>query len=178
MKKQMANIITGCRILCSGWLLLIPVFSVRFYVVYLFCGLTDMADGIIARKTNSESELGARLDSAADLIFAAAAFVKILPELVLPGWVWGWMIVILIIRAVNAAAGFIREKRLIFRHTVLNKMTGLLLFLLPLTPAFIDLKSGAAAVCVMASAAAVQEGYLIKAERNSDSPQNSKKTDL
>ena len=168
MKKHIANIITGCRVLCSVWLLMIPVFSVRFYVVYLICGLTDMADGIIARKTNSESGLGARLDSAADFVFAAAAFIKILTEMALPGWVWGWMIVILIIRAINAAAGFIREKRLIFRHTVLNKMTGLLLFLLPLTPAFIDLRYSAAAVCAMASAASVQEGWLIRTGRSSD----------
>lgn len=161
MKKHIANIITGCRVLCSVWLLMIPVFSVRFYVVYLFCGLTDMADGIIARKTNSESGLGAGLDSAADFIFAAAAFVKILPEMALPGWVWGWMAGIVTIRGFNAALGLIREKKLILGHTVMNKITGLLLFLLPLTTSLIDVKFSAAAVCFTALIASVQEGYLI-----------------
>lgn len=50
-KKQVANIITLCRILGSIGLVFCPVFSACFYGVYLFCGLTDMADGTIARKT-------------------------------------------------------------------------------------------------------------------------------
>ena len=169
MKKHIANIITGCRVLCSVWLLLIPVFSVRFYVVYLLCGLTDMADGIIARKTNSATALGARLDSAADFVFAAAAFIKILPAMEFPGWVWGWMTAIVMIRGFNAALGLVRAKRLIFGHTVMNKITGLLLFLLPLTTSLIDVKYSAAAVCLAALTASVQEGYLIASGRISGS---------
>lgn len=51
MKKQIASIITVCRILGSIGLLFCPVFSASFYGLYLFCGLTDMVDGTIARKT-------------------------------------------------------------------------------------------------------------------------------
>ena len=54
----MANIVTGCRILCSIFIVFSPAFSVRFYVFYLICGLTDMVDGTIARKTNTDSEFG------------------------------------------------------------------------------------------------------------------------
>lgn len=165
MKRQLANIMTFCRILCSMGLMMLPVFSVRFCIVYLLCGLTDMADGIIARKTNSATALGARLDSAADFVFAAAAFIKILPEMALPGWVWGWMAVIATIREVNAVLGIFRAKKLIFGHTVMNKVTGLLLFLLPLTTSLIDVKFSAAAVCFAAVTASVQEGYLIASGR-------------
>lgn len=86
MKKQLANIITLSRIVCSIWLLTLPLFSLRFYVVYLFCGFTDMIDGTIARKTQSVTELGSKLDSVADFIFVVVAFVKLLPVIILPNW--------------------------------------------------------------------------------------------
>ena len=37
MKKQLANLLTGLRILCSGVLMLFPAFSARFYLAYLLC---------------------------------------------------------------------------------------------------------------------------------------------
>ena len=61
----------------SVFLLFLPVFSPGFYVVYLLCGLSDMADGTIARKTNSVSKPGSQLDSIADLIFVAARCANI-----------------------------------------------------------------------------------------------------
>lgn len=50
MKTHIANIITGIRILGSILLAFVPVFSAVYYTVYLTCGLSDMADGMIARK--------------------------------------------------------------------------------------------------------------------------------
>ena len=68
---MMANVITGLRILVSAVLVFCPVFSPIFYVLYLIAGLSDMVDGIIARKTNSVSEFGSKFDSIADFIFVA-----------------------------------------------------------------------------------------------------------
>ena len=82
MKKQIANIITSCRILGSFGLLFCRVFSDGFYVLYLFCGLTDMVDGSIARKTGTVSSFGARLDTVADFLFVIASFVKLVPGVV------------------------------------------------------------------------------------------------
>jgi len=45
---------------------------------------------------------------------------------------------------------------------LINKVTGVLLFLLPLTFSFIELKYSATVVCVIATFAAVHEGYLIR----------------
>ena len=61
MKKQIANIITFCRILGSIGLLVCPVFSACYYGVYIFCGLTDMVDGSIARKTGAASSFFVKL---------------------------------------------------------------------------------------------------------------------
>ena len=61
-EKYIANIITSCRILLSGAMLLFPVFSYGFYITYVFCGISDMLDGVVARKTNNTDEFGAKLD--------------------------------------------------------------------------------------------------------------------
>ncbi|MBR1973057.1 MAG: CDP-alcohol phosphatidyltransferase family protein, partial [Candidatus Methanomethylophilaceae archaeon] len=71
--KQIANVLTGCRILGSILLLIFPAFSLRFYVTYLLCGLSDMVDGTIARRTNSVSRFGSQLDTVADMVFVIAS---------------------------------------------------------------------------------------------------------
>lgn len=66
-------------------LFFLPLSSAWFYILYLFCGFTDMIDGKVARKTGAVSRLGARLDTAADLLFLFVCLIKILPLLhVLP----------------------------------------------------------------------------------------------
>ena len=163
--KHMANIITSCRILGSILLLFFPAFSSWFYILYLFCGFTDMIDGSIARKTNSSSKFGARLDTAADFIFVVACLVKLLPTMQIPSWLWIWIAVIAAIKIINVVSGFVCKKRFVVEHTIMNKVTGLLLFMLPLTLAFIDLKYSATVICCIATFAALQEGHFIRKGR-------------
>ena len=165
MKKHLANIITGCRIVCGVWMLFVPVFSRQFYLLYLFCGFSDMIDGIAARKTKSVTPFGSGLDSVADFVFAVAAFTKLLPALNIPIWLWSCIFVIVFVKIINLILGFLRNRRLTFEHTAMNKLTGFLLFLLPLTVSFIDLKYSANVVWVMAACSAIQEGYYIKTGR-------------
>ncbi|MBQ6988861.1 MAG: CDP-alcohol phosphatidyltransferase family protein [Alistipes sp.] len=159
MKKQIANIITSCRILCSILMLFCPAFSAQFYILYLICGFSDMVDGTVARKTNSISEFGAQLDTVADFIFVAVSLIKLLPLIQVPSWLWLWIILIAIIKISNIIWGFICMKKLISLHTVMNKTTGVLLFLLPLTLHFVELKYSSVVVCSIATLSAIQEGY-------------------
>ena len=161
MIKHIANIVTGCRILGSVLLLFFPAFSVEFYIVYIICGLTDMIDGTIARKTNSASELGAKIDTIADLAFVTVSLVKILPTFPIPRWLWIWGIVIAIVKVGNILWGYVSKKQFISLHTSMNKITGLLLFLLPLTSSFIEMKYSFIVVCSIATFAAIQEGIYI-----------------
>ena len=161
MKKQIANIITLYRILGSIELLFCPVFSARFYGLYLFCGLTDMVDGTIARKTGAASSFGARLDTVADFLFVIASFVKLVPVIRIPVWIWVWAAVIAMGKLVTLVWGFTQMKRMPSLHTIANKATGLCLFLLPLTMSFVDLRYTAPVICVIATIAAIQEGYYI-----------------
>ena len=57
----MANIITVSRIILSALLLFVPLRSAWFWVLFVVCGLTDMADGFIAWRTNTVSNAGAKL---------------------------------------------------------------------------------------------------------------------
>ena len=161
MKKYIANIITSCRIFGSGLLLFFPALSVGFYILYIICGFTDMIDGTIARKTNSASKLGAKIDTAADIVFVAVSLIKILPVINIPSWLLIWGAVIAIIKISNIIFGYISKKEFLSLHTTMNKITGLLLFLLPLTFSFIELKYSLIVVCFVATLAAIQEGIYI-----------------
>ena len=161
LKKQMANILTGFRILGGILLLFIPVFSVAFYSIYLLCGLTDMIDGTVARKTGSASPFGEKLDTAADIVFVAAALIRFLPNLPIPLWLWIWGGGIAAIKVGNILLGYVFRKEFAACHTILNKVTGLLLFLLPLTIPIVEFRYSSMAVCAVATVAAIQEGICI-----------------
>ena len=161
----MANIITGIRIVISAVLLFCPVLSPAFLVLYITAGITDMIDGTVARKTGTVSEFGSKLDTAADIVFIAVCLIKLLPVMHIPVWLYIWIAVIAVIKAANIAAGYIRQKEFIAVHSILNKVTGGLLFVFPLSLAFVDLRYSAAVVCAAATIAAVYEGYLIQAGR-------------
>ena len=161
----MANTITFFRIAASIVLLFCPVSSPAFYVVYIAAGLSDMLDGLVARKTDTVSKLGARLDTIADFVFAVVSLIKLLPVLRIPEWLYGWIGMIALIKVVNIISGFAVQKRFVAVHSVMNKVTGELLFLLPLTIPAVPLKYSAIVVCTAATFAASQEGHFIRTER-------------
>ena len=163
MRKHLANIVTGFRILGSLLLLFFPAFSLGFYITYILCGFSDMIDGTIARKTNSTSKFGSQLDTMADLVFVAVSLLKLLPAIHLPGWLWIWGGVIAVIKISNILWGYVSRKQLISLHTLMNKVTGLFLFLLPLTLPVVELKYSSMAVCSVATCSAIQEAVLVAA---------------
>ena len=120
-----------------------------------------MVDGTIARKTDSASSFGARLDTVADFLFVIASFVKLVPVIRIPVWIWIWAAVIAMGKLVTLVWGFTQMKQMPSLHTIANKATGLCLFLLPLTISFVDLRYTAPVVCVIATIAAIREGYYI-----------------
>ncbi len=161
----MANTITFFRIAASFALLFCPVFSPAFYVFYIAAGLSDMLDGFVARKTDTVSEPGARLDTAADFVFAVVCLIKLLPILSIPAWLYGWIGIIALIKVVNIISGFVVQKRFAAVHSVLNKAAGALLFLLPLTISVFPLIYSAIAVCAASTFAAIQEGHIIRTKK-------------
>ena len=161
----MANIITGVRILCAAALLFCRPSSPAFYALYLTAGFSDMIDGAIARKTNTADEFGANLDTAADLLLVAVCLIKLIPVLDIPAWLTVWIAVLALIKLINIVSGYVMRRRFVSVHSLMNKLTGIMLFALPLTLRVIDLKYSGAIVCAAATFAAVQEGHFIRTGR-------------
>ena len=161
MIKHIANIVTGCRIWDSVVMLFFSCVSVEFYIIYIICGFSDMIDGTIARKTNSTIEFGDKIDTVADLVFVTVSLIKMLPIINIPQWLWIWTVIIAIIKIGNIIWGYVSKKQFISLHTIMNKVTGLSLFLLPLTLSFVEVKYSSIVVCSIATFAAIQEGVYI-----------------
>ena len=161
----MANAITIFRMAVSIVLLFRPVFSPAFYVLYIMAGMSDMLDGFVARKTNTVSRFGARLDTISDHVFVIVCLIRLLSVICIPGWLYVWIGSIALIKVVNIISGFAVQKTFTAVHSAMNKATGVLLFLLPLTTPVLPLKYFAIVVCAAATFAAIQEGHFIRTER-------------
>ncbi|MBQ0038293.1 MAG: CDP-alcohol phosphatidyltransferase family protein [Clostridiales bacterium] len=164
--KHLANILTVSRILLSVVLFFPAPLSASFFVIYLLCGLTDMIDGPIARKSGTDCAFGARLDSVADLIFLLVCLIRLLPVIVLLPLIWIWTALILLIRLVSFTAAYISRQKPLLLHTPANKMTGLLLFLLPMSFHFVNVNYAAIPVCTAATWAAAEEFIFIIKRKN------------
>ena len=158
----MANSLTICRIVLCVVLLKTDAFSPAFFLAYALAGLTDMLDGYVARKTNSASELGTRLDSIADLVLVIVCLEKLLPAIDVPIWLWAWVAAIASVKVVNMASGLVVERRLVMPHTVANKVAGLVAFLVPFVIPLFGIAAPSIIACTVATFAAVQEGHLIR----------------
>ena len=160
--KSLPNALSALRFLGAVCLLFFGVESCAFWVIYFVCGLSDMADGYLARKLGCESKTGAMLDSLADLAFVICCCFKLIPALAFPKWLWIWGGVIVATKIINQISALVMHKRCIFPHTIANKVTGVLLFVgVPLT-VFLESIVPMVIVAVVATFAAVQEGHFIR----------------
>lgn len=164
-KLNVADAITASRIAFAVFVIPYPAFSVQFYVFYLLGAFTDMIDGTVARKLNMQSSFGAKLDTVADFVFIMAVLVKVLSSISVPRWLWIWIAIIAFIKLINLISSFVMFRRILSTHTLMNKITGFMLFLLPF---FLGSKlwtiSQIAVIitCSVASFAAIQEGHFIR----------------
>ena len=154
-----ANAITVSRVPLSLAMLVLSPRSVPFTACYLLCGVTDIMDGFVARKLHAESEKGAMLDSMADMLFSVIYAVKILPLLNIPLWSWIWTAIIAAIKITGIFIASRNAHRLMIEHSFGNKLTGLLLYLLPLSVWAVDVKYGAVLVCIAATLTVIIELY-------------------
>ncbi len=160
--KHLPNVISALRFLGAVCVLFFGVESCAFWVIYFVCGLSDMADGYLARKLGCESKTGAMLDSLADLVFVVFCCSKLIPALAFPKWLWIWGGVIVAIKVINQISALVMYKKCVFPHTVANKVTGFLLFVgVPLT-VFLESIVPMVIVAVVTTFAAVQEGHFIR----------------
>ena len=162
MYRNTANIVSLMRIPLGMALLFFPALSTGFFIIYSLGAMTDVMDGLIARRTGTESDAGSRMDSLTDMFFMAMMLIALLPSLNMPVWLWIWFFAIVVIKIVNIICGYSMYRRFVPSHTVLNKMAGLLVFLFPFSLLWIDLIYSASFVFAFATLAAAQEGHYIR----------------
>ncbi|MCH4170878.1 MAG: CDP-alcohol phosphatidyltransferase family protein [Lactobacillus sp.] len=153
----MANIVTLLRI-GAALLLLVPApMSWAFLSLYALCGVTDILDGYLARRTKNQSDFGAFLDTCADVVFLSCALWQLVPMLAIPMWLWGVFALVLGLRLASYAIGFVKFQQFASLHTWGNKATGLLLFVSPLLYLFLSIEIIGCLVTILAVASAVEE---------------------
>ena len=167
MVKQIPNALSILRIpvsiampLLAGLENLIP-----FFVCFVVAGLTDVFDGIIARKLGVTSDFGEKIDSLGDGIFILCLITSALVsmDLYLLPYHWGIGIALLTIRAMNMLFTWSKFRRIGFIHTRSTRWTGILLYVL--VPISIFLGNippiPVAVALVLLSIAQLEETYIL-----------------
>jgi len=103
-------------------------------VILAVAAATDFADGQFARRIEgAKSELGATLDSIADLGLISVIVFVLMPTMHVWGWLWIAYACILASKLfASTSIGFIRFKEFISLHTISFKILATLLFIHPL----------------------------------------------
>lgn len=152
--NSIANFISIARIVLVLAIIFVRPLSIEFYVIYFVCGISDMLDGYIARKTGTESKFGQKLDSAADLIMVAVLIIVLYPIIDIPVKISYWIVGIILTRVASMITVFAKYKTFGILHTLGNKITGLMLFLFPL---IIQSNVLIYILCIIGSISAIEE---------------------
>lgn len=130
--KRIPNILSFSRIVLALFLLLfVHRISTVFIIIFVIAMLTDLFDGFIARKTDSCSEFGSRLDSIADFILDAVLIKMVIITRVLTKKLMIWLMLALGIGIASPIINFIKHKKVFFIHSLLCKVCMWMLFGIP-----------------------------------------------
>ncbi len=133
--------------------ILVPVFILLIVYGYLtealmtfvLAGLTDLLDGLIARRFNLKSQLGMLLDPLADKLLLVSAFVLLsLPGLDLQTRIPVWLTVTVISRDVLLVIGVVIVNLALGRHVFPPSIWGKLTTIWQLLAVFLVLTANAA----------------------------------
>lgn len=156
MKKNLANIVSSSRILCAVGLLFFSEITGLFMTIYSYCGFSDLVDGKIARKLDTISLLGAKLDTAGDVITYVALIKILCIESLVPFWALIWYAVALVGFVASAVISKIRLGRFYFVHSLFGKILGVTIFVIPFAIKLMQASIYFGIVCVVASIAAIE----------------------
>lgn len=115
--KRLVNAITCTRFVFALILVLAAPGSAWFWAAYGLGAVSDVLDGLLARRFGVQSDGGARLDSAADIAFLLALTAALLRARQLACWLLYAAGAVLLIRSVTYAAGLsaLEELALVLR---------------------------------------------------------------
>lgn len=156
MRMYLPNLLTAARFPLA-LALLAAEDTAWFLTLYLFCCLTDVLDGLAARRLNACSEFGAGLDSAADLAVTAVLVWKLWPVAAPGVWLTLWIAAVAVLRFGAALIAKLRFGHLGFLHTWGNKAAGVLLALYPFVLVLTEFRWALVVVLAAATLSALEE---------------------
>ncbi len=119
------NLISIFRILLVP-IFLVFIFNNRFLaglVVFILAGLSDGADGLVARLFNQKSRLGSYLDPLADKCLLVASFISLTMMHIIPLWLTGLVIARDILILLGATVLFLINKNHVVKPSIWGKAT-------------------------------------------------------
>ncbi len=125
---NLPNYITLSRIVLIPFFINFMIYGYdrEAFIVFVAACITDALDGMIARLTDTKTELGAFLDPIADKLLIISAFVT----LVLLGMLPVWLVIIVISRDIILVLGsiaiYFTGPKFVARPSVIGKITTLL----------------------------------------------------
>jgi CDP-diacylglycerol--glycerol-3-phosphate 3-phosphatidyltransferase len=128
-----------------------------FYVVYVYCIASDIIDGYVARRTKTTTNIGAILDSSADLTLIAIMLIVFIPRLSFELWMLALVGAVLFVRILALGIGFAKYRTLTLLHTFMNKATGLVLASFPIFYLIFDERVALVVAFIGAFSAGVEE---------------------
>lgn len=165
---KLANALSILRMVLSLGLLFTQGLSLAFFTIYILCGLTDIFDGYIARKTNSTTATGAKLDSFADMLMFLSMLYVLLPFLKISYFIIIWIVLIAIVKFISIGIGFKKFNKFSLLHTYMNKLTGFLLVILPFLLLLFYSNDLLIILCLIATIAAIEELAIVLISKDLD----------
>ncbi|WP_100489161.1 CDP-alcohol phosphatidyltransferase family protein [Sporolactobacillus pectinivorans] len=131
--KHIPNMLTISRMIFVISMLFFYKNPWIFAVLYTAAVLSDVLDGLIARRTHAQTPFGARLDSFADLLMYGIIVMLIfywVGDLLAPGI--PLIAIIAGVRIISILIAAAKFHTFVSLHTWGNKLTGILIFLAPI----------------------------------------------
>lgn len=171
--KQIPDIITFLRIVAAVMLLFTTPFSIIFYLLYSWCGFSDILDGYLARKKGWSSNFGAKWDSLADMVFVIVMFIVFIPILAWTRIILYGIGIVVALKLFSLIVGVVKFHTFSYVHTYLNKATGLVLFSFPFLYPILDMGILAAVLWGTAVISAIEECLILITSTSWDSNRKS-----
>lgn len=94
--------------------------------LYLALGLTDVVDGIVARRRREQTEFGIVMDPLADVFSTAAVFAVLFARGFIPWWLFALLVARYLMLIVGSFVFFLLVGPIRFRSTIPGKVVGVL----------------------------------------------------
>ena len=163
--KHIPNIISIFRLVFSCILFFVVDNITLLFTLYILCGISDIADGYIARRMKAETNLGAKLDSIADVtLYAFIVFMLISQTDILNDKVTLYTLALtVIIKSANLFITRLKFKQWNILHTLGNKSIGLIVYLsMPIFYFQPDISSFITLIiCIIAVIASLEESLIL-----------------